>query len=136
MNSERQKREEEIERIISRGDKSREADVAFQEEIKKTAAAIIEKETRRIDKSDRAERPKRSISPMTVGIWLLLLGAVGLVFSMPNLGAVFLLCGVITIVWAAIPKSSKPSRPQHQNLGSYQRFLKNYVYKLSRSFRR
>lgn len=136
MNSERRKREEEIERIMSEAAKNREADVAFQEEIKKTAAALIEKETLRIEKSDRAERPKRSISPMTVGGWLLLLSALGFVFSMPNLGGVLLLCGIITIIWAAIPRSSKPSRPQHQNLGSYGRFLRNSIYKLSKSFRR
>jgi hypothetical protein len=136
MNSERQKREREIERIMAEASRNRATDAAFQEEIKKTAAAIIEKETARIEKSDRAERPKRFISPMTVGGWLLLLSALGFIFSMPELGGVLLLCGIITIIWTAIPRSSKPSRPQHQNLGSYGRLLKKSFYKLSKSFRR
>lgn len=132
MNSERKKREQEIERIMSEAGKNREADVAFQEEIKKAAAAIIEKESVRVEKSDRAERPKRSINPITAGGWLLLLGAAALVFSMPSLGGVLLLCGIIAIVWATISRLSQPSRPQHQNVGSYGRILKNYVYKWSK----
>ena len=47
---------------------SKEADVAFQEEVRKTAAAIIEKEASRIQKSERARRGKRSISPVTAGV--------------------------------------------------------------------
>ncbi|HXV80519.1 MAG TPA: hypothetical protein VEG60_11620 [Candidatus Binatia bacterium] len=136
MNSEREKREQEIERIMSELGRNRESDVAFQEEIKKTAAAMIEKETVQIEKGDRAERPKRPINPVTVGGWLLLLGAAALVFSMPNLGGVLLLCGLIVIVWATISRLSKPARPQHQNMASYSRFLKNYVSKWSKRYRR
>ena len=121
---------------MAEADRNRAADAAFQEEIKKTAAAIIEKETVRIEKSDRAERPKRFISPMTVGGWLLLLSALGFVFSMPNLGGVLLVCGIVTIIWAAIPRSSKPSRAARQNIRSYKSILQNSIYKLSKSFRR
>jgi Flp pilus assembly protein TadB len=136
MNSERQKREKEIERIMAEAGRNRAADVAFQDEIKKTAAALMERETLSLQKSGRAKRRKRSISPITIGVWLILLGAVGLVFSMPSLGAVILISGIIAIVWATIPRSSRPSRPEHQDLRSFSKILKNSIYKLSKSFRR
>ena len=107
MNSERQKREEEIARLMRETGVSRESDVAFQEEIRKTAAALIEKETSRIQKSERAKRPKRSISPLTAGLWLLVLGAAALVLSMPATGAALLLGGIAAIVWATVLKQSK-----------------------------
>ncbi len=130
MNSERQKREQEIEKIMAEAGRNRQADVAFQEEIKKTAAALMEKETLSLQKRGRAKRRKRSISPMTAGVWLLLLGAAGLVFSMPGLGAVFLVCGIIAIASATFPQLFKSPRPQQQNLSSYSRVLKNSVYRL------
>jgi hypothetical protein len=130
MNSERQKRQEEIERIMREAGVSREADLAFQEEVRKTAAAIIEKEASRIQKSERARRRKRSISPITAGVWLLVLGAVGFIFSVPSLAAMFFLCGIAVIVWATFPKLSKPSPPTHKSVRSYSRVLKNSVYKL------
>ena len=109
---------------------SREADVAFQEEVRKTAAAIIEKEARRIQKSERARRRKRSISPVTAGVWLLVLGAAGFIFSAPDLAAILFLCGIAVIAGAIFPKLSKPSLPIHKNVRSYSRVLKNSVYKL------
>jgi hypothetical protein len=130
MNPERQKRQEEIERIIREAGVSREADVAFQEEVRKTAAAIIEKEASRIQKSKRARRRKRSISPVTAGVWLLVLGAVGFIFSVPDLAAILFLCGIVVIAGAIFPKLSKPSLPIHRNVRSYSRVLKNSVYKL------
>ena len=130
MNSERQKRQEEIERIMREAGVSREADVAFQEEVRKTAAAIIEKEASRIQKSERARRRKRSISPVTAGVWLLVLGAVGFIFSVPSLAAMLFLCGIAVIVWTTFPKLSKSSLPIHKNVRSYSRVLKNSVYKL------
>lgn len=130
MSSERQKRQEEIERIMREAGVSKEADVAFQEEVRKTAAALIEREASRIQKSERARRGKRSISPVTAGVWLLMLGAVGFIFSMPSLGAMLFLCGITAIVWATFPKLSKPSLPKHKNVRSYGRVLKNSVSRL------
>jgi hypothetical protein len=106
MNSERQKREEEIERLMQGTGLSRERDVAFQEEIKKVASAIAEQEARKIQKTERAERRKQPISPRTAGLWLLVLGA-GLALSMPSLGAVIIVCAIAVIVWDTFVKSSK-----------------------------
>ena len=130
MNSERQKRQEEIERIMREAGVSREADVAFQEEVRKTAAAIIEKEASRIQKSERTRRRKRSISPVTAGVWLLVLGAVGFIFSVPSLAAMLFLCGIAVIAGAIFPKLSKPSLPIHKNVRSYSKVLKNSVSRL------
>jgi len=110
MNSERQKREQEIERLMQGASLTREAEVAFQEELRKTASAIFEEETRRIQKSERVERPKRSISPAITGLWLLVLGVAGVVFSMPRLGGVLLAYGIAAIVWETVLKSSNKKR--------------------------
>jgi hypothetical protein len=106
MNSERQKREEEIEKLMQGAGRSHEQDIAFQEEVRKIASAIAEQETRKIRKTERAERRKQPISPKTAGLWLVVLGA-GLALSMPSLGAVIIVCGIAAIVWGSFPKSSK-----------------------------
>jgi hypothetical protein len=108
MNSERQKREEEIERIMRGTSLSREQETAFQEEVRKAAATIVEQETKRIQKSEQAKRPKRSMSPTTIGLWLLGLGAV-LTFAIPGLGGTLIVCGIAVIVWATFLKPSKKS---------------------------
>lgn len=135
MNSERRKRQEEIEKILRETGTSQEENLAFQEEVRKTAAAIIENETSRFQKSEQAKRRKRSISPATAGVWLLVLGAVGFIFAMPSLGAVLLLCGVMAIVWATFPKRVKPSLPNRKNVRSYRKALQNSVYRLLKKIR-
>jgi hypothetical protein len=136
MNSEKQKREQEIERLMAEAGKNREADIAFQEEIKKTAAAIIEKETLKIQKTERAERRRGPVSPMTLGIWLLLLGTVGFLFSMPSLGGMLLLCGVAAIVWSTFPRLPQASRPKQPSRRSYSRIWKTSAYRWRKRFRR
>jgi Flp pilus assembly protein TadB len=104
MNSERQKREQEIERLVQGASLSREARVAFQEELRKTASAIFEEETRKLQKAEPVERPRRSVNPATAGLWLVVLGVAGFVFSMPGLGGVLLVCGIAAIAWDTVPK--------------------------------
>ena len=99
MNSERQKREQEIEKLIQGTTLSRDAEVEFQEKIRKTASAIFEEETRKIQKNERVERPKRSISVATAGLWLIVVGVAGFVFWMPVLGGAAVVGGVAAIVW-------------------------------------
>jgi hypothetical protein len=106
MNSERQKREEEIQRLMQGTDLSRERDIAFQEEIKQVTSAIAEHETKKIQKTERMERRKQPISPRTAGLGLLVLGA-GVALSMPTLGAVIIICGIAAIVWDTFLKSAK-----------------------------
>jgi hypothetical protein len=107
MNSERHKREEEIERLTRGAALTPEAEAAFQEEVRKTASAIYEQETRRIQKTERPERPKRSISPAAAGWWLIVLAVAAFVFSMPGIGGAFLVCGVAAILWDVVRKLSK-----------------------------
>ncbi|MEX0802917.1 MAG: hypothetical protein WD688_06330 [Candidatus Binatia bacterium] len=106
MNSERQKREEEIERLLRGAGLSREPDLGFQEEVRKAASAIVEENSSRVEKSERAELGKRRISPATVGLWLLVIGA-GLAFSIPSLGAPLIVCGIAVIVWTTFLKPGK-----------------------------
>lgn len=112
MNSERQKREQEIEKLIQGTTLSREAEVEFQEKIRKTASAIFEEETRKIQKNERAERPKQSINVATAGLWLIVLGVAGFVFWMPALGGAAVVCGIAAIVWDTFlkPANKKGTR--------------------------
>jgi hypothetical protein len=114
MKSEREKREEEVERLMREAGLKREPDIAFQDAIRKAAAAIVEEDAKKIEKSERVPR-NRSISPATAGLWLLVLGAV-VAFSLPSLGAALILCGIAVFVWATFLKSSqkKPSRGRKQ----------------------
>jgi len=107
MDSERQKREQEIERLIQGADLNPEAGVQFQEEIKKTASAIFEKETRKLQESEQPKRRKWSVHIVTLGLWMIAVGVAGFVFDMPLLGAAALACGIAAILWDWIPKPSK-----------------------------
>jgi len=106
MNSERQKREEEIDRLVREAGFGKEPDVAFQEEVRKTASAILEKETRKIKKTERVRWPKRSLNPTTIGLWLLVLGA-GVALYTPTVGAILIIGGISAIAWGTFLKSSK-----------------------------
>jgi hypothetical protein len=112
MKSEREKREEEVERLMREAGLKREPDIAFQEAIKKAAAAIVEEDAKKLAKAERVPRDW-SISPATAGIWLLVLGA-GLSFSMPGLGAALILCGIAVFVWATFLRSSKKKPPRRR----------------------
>lgn len=116
MNSEREKREREIQKLMrEEASGSRETEAAFQEEIRKTASALFEEETRKLKKIERAERPKRSINAATAGLWLIVLGVAGFVFWMPEVGIVALVCGVAAIVWDTFlkPTNKKRGRTSH-----------------------
>jgi len=110
MDSERQKRQKEIERLIQGTALSREAEAEFQEEIRKTASSIFEAETRKLQKTERPERLKRSINLATVGLWLIVAGVAAFVFWMPAIGAIGLVCGVAAIVWDIFLKPGKKKR--------------------------
>ena len=110
MNSERQKREQEIEKLIQGTTLSRDAEAEFQEKIRKTASAIFEEETRKIQKNERAERPKRPINVATAGLWLIVLGVAGFVFWMPALGGAAVIGGIAAIVWDLCLNPAKQKR--------------------------
>lgn len=110
MDSERQKRQKEIDRLIQGTALSREAEFEFQEEIRKTSSSIFEAETRKLQKTERAEKPKRSINLATVGLWLIVAGVAGFVFWMPALGALALISGIAAIVWQTFLKPGNKQR--------------------------
>lgn len=115
MKSEREKREEEVERLMREAGIKREPDIAFQEALRKAASAIVEEDAKKIEKSEKNERvPRhRSIQPSTVGLWLLVIGA-GVAFTMPSLGAGLILCGIAVIIWATFLKPSKKKPPRRR----------------------
>lgn len=115
MKSEREKRQQEIQRLLQGTAPSSDAEGEFQEEIRKTASAIFEEETRKLQISERVERPKRSINVATAGLWLIVLGVAGFVFWMPELGMAALVCGVIAIVWGTLLKPANKKRGRTSN---------------------
>ena len=112
MKSEREKREEEIERLMRQAGLKREPNIAFQEAIKKAAAAMVEEDAKKLAKTERVPRDW-SISPTIAGVWLLVLGA-GVAFSLPSLGAALILCGIAVFVWATFLRSSKKKAPRRR----------------------
>jgi hypothetical protein len=129
MNSERQKRQKEVERFLRETDKNHEADVAFQEEVRRTAAAIIEKEAGRFQEKERARRRKRSITPVAVGVWLLVLGAAAFIVSMPGLATAFFLCGIAGVAWPTFSKPFPPPPRIRENVRAYRRMLKKSFHR-------
>jgi hypothetical protein len=112
MKSEREKREQEIERLMREAGLKREPDIAFQEAIKKAAAAIVEEDAEKVAKTERVPRDW-SISPTIAGLWLVVLGA-GVAFSMPSVGAALILCGIAVFVWATFLRSPKKKAPRRR----------------------
>jgi hypothetical protein len=110
MKSEREKREEEVTRLMREAGLKREPDAAFQEAIRKAAAAIVEEDAKKLEKSERVPR-SRSFNAATVAVWLVVLGA-AVAFSMPSLGAAIILAGVAVFVWATFLKPSKKKPPR------------------------
>jgi CHASE3 domain sensor protein len=106
INSDRQKREEEIERLVREAGLGKEPDIAFQEEVRKTASAILAKETEKVQQAERPKWRKRALNPTTIGLWLLVLGA-GFAISTPSLGTMLIVCGVGAIAWGTFLKSPR-----------------------------
>jgi len=103
MKSERQKREEEIERLLRGETRSAEPDPAFHEKLRRAASAIILEEDRRTEESERKKSRKLSLTAQSAGLWFLVLGA-GVSWLMPTLGAALIVCGIATIICAYIYK--------------------------------
>ena len=129
MNPERQKRQKEVERFLRQLDENHEADVAFQEEVRRTAAALIEQEAARIQKHEQVRRRKRSITPVTIGIWLLVLGAAAFIVSMPGLATAFFVCGIAGIAWPTFSKPFLATPRIRENVRAYSRMLKNSFHR-------
>jgi hypothetical protein len=103
MKSERQKREEEIERLLRGETRSAEPDADFQEKLRRAASAIILEEQRRTEETERAKSRKLSLTPQSAGLSVVVLGA-GLSWWMPGVGAALVVCGIAVILWANIAK--------------------------------
>ena len=110
MKSRRQKREEEIEEFLRGARLDRQADAAFREQLRKAAAAMVEKETVKISKSEQPAHRKplaRHLRrPVTAGLSLLVAGAV-VGFSLPVLGWAAITCGLAVILWGYLSHSRK-----------------------------
>ena len=110
MKKEREKRNQEVQRRIHGSGISRDAEVEFQEKIRKTASAIFEEETRKLQEAERVQRPKRSINMATLGLWLIVVGVAGFVFWMPAFGGGAIAFGIAAIVWEIF---LKPASKKH-----------------------
>ena len=112
MKSEQQKREEEIAKLVGAKHQSGQADVAFQEKVKRAAAAIFEEETIKLRQNEPPEQPKRWMHPAPVGLWLVVLGVAAFVLGVPSLGATLVICGIAALIWGKLSASvkRKPSR--------------------------
>jgi hypothetical protein len=116
MKSERQKREEEIERLMRETQRTPERDALFQEAVRKAAAAVIEQQTSKIQKTERAASRKPLIRSVTAGVAVLLIGA-ALASFIPGLGATLIICGAALIAWGSFGTPSKnKTRPWWRRL--------------------
>jgi hypothetical protein len=106
MKSERQKREEEIERLLRGEGLTREPDLAFQEKVREAASAIIQEDAVRTEKREPAMRRASTVTPRTVGLWLLLAGA-ALSFAAPLVGGLLVVGGIAAIVWSMRSRAKK-----------------------------
>lgn len=114
MNSERKKRQEEVERLLRGEGLTPEADLEFQEEVRKAAAAIVQESAVRVADGETAQRRQRSLNAAATGPWLLAVG-VALSFFLPALGALLIFCGIAAIAWGIFHKRrTKPSVPSDQ----------------------
>jgi hypothetical protein len=104
MKSDRQKREEEIERLLRGESVRREPDLAFQEKVREAASAIIQEDADRTEKRERATRRRLALGPRNPGLWILLAGA-ALSFAMPFLGGLLLLGGIAALLWSLRSRS-------------------------------
>jgi hypothetical protein len=103
MALERQKREEEIERLAREiGRLIRESDPETQEELKEAASAVMREEaqSRGAQKTPQPER-QRKMNPMAAGLGLLVVGA-GLAFLIPAVGVVLIVIGFAAVIWGAV----------------------------------
>ncbi|HWO43302.1 MAG TPA: hypothetical protein VNO43_15990 [Candidatus Eisenbacteria bacterium] len=110
MKSEEQKRKEEISKLVRDKHRSGQADIAFQEKVRKAAAQIFEEETIKLRQTERPERPKRWIHPAPVGLWLVVLGVAAFVLEVPSFGAMLVVSGIAALVWEKLPASIKRKR--------------------------
>ena len=110
MKSRRQKREEEIEEFLRGARLDRQSDAAFREQLRTAAAAMVEKETVKISKSEqppyRKPLARHLRRPVTAGLALVVAGAV-IGFSLPVLGWAAIICGLATILWGYFSRSHK-----------------------------
>jgi hypothetical protein len=126
MDSKRQKREKEIERLVSGAPISRESEAAFREEVRKTAAELFQKETHRIQEDERpaAPRTKKARPLRTWGIGLIVAGAAAVVLEILPLGGLLIFLGVGALFWSSLgQRSDARSFSRKAQLGRFKQRL-------------
>ena len=112
MDSERRKREKEVERLLSGISISRESEAAFREEVRKTASELFQKETRRVEQDERPAIPRKSKSPRSKiwGIGLIVGGAVAILLEIPALGGLLFVLGLGVFFWDTLARQPHQQR--------------------------
>jgi hypothetical protein len=115
MDSERRKREKEVERLVNGTPVSRDSEAAFREEVRKTASELFQKETRRIEQDERpaTSRKSKSTRLRMWGIGLIVIGAGAIVLEVPALGGLLFVLGVGVFFWDTLAR-----RPEQQRFRS------------------